>query len=97
MQCAVVVGDGTRWPARTMHRVECNQEVVMGAKIDRMKGTAQQIEGKLTGDKVRMAQGTVTRTKAKIEGGVTRIAGKVKSGVRQAEAEIRRAGRARDR
>jgi uncharacterized protein YjbJ (UPF0337 family) len=69
----------------------------MGAKTDKIKGRAQQIEGKLTGDKVRVAQGTVERTKGQIEGVVARFASKVKKGVRRAEAELRRAGSARSR
>jgi len=69
----------------------------MGAKSDRIKGTAKQIEGKLTGDKVRVAEGTVQRTKGDLEGAVARFAGEVKRSVRRAKAGLRSAGRSRRR
>jgi uncharacterized protein YjbJ (UPF0337 family) len=56
----------------------------MRAKMDKLKGSAKQIEGKLTGDKIRTAQGTVQRMKGEIEGVVGRIARDVKRGVRRA-------------
>lgn len=65
----------------------------MGATTDKIKGRAQQIEGKLTGDKIRMAQGTATRAKGKVEGAARRISRKVKAGVRRATAGMRRAAR----
>jgi len=61
----------------------------MGAKIDKMKGTAQQIEGKLTGDNVRVAQGSLTRAKGDIEGAVARVARSVKRRVSRVKAEVR--------
>jgi len=69
----------------------------MGAKTDKIKGKAQQLEGKLTGDKVRIAQGTVTLAKGQIEGVVDRFARNVKKDVRRAGAGLRRASRARTR
>ncbi len=60
----------------------------MGAIKDKIAGTAKKIEGKLTGDKVRQAQGTAQQAKGKIEEGVARVAGKVKAGARKLRAKI---------
>lgn len=54
----------------------------MGANTDKIKGTLKQMEGKLTGDKVRVAQGTVEKTKGDLEAAASRIARKVKRAVR---------------
>jgi uncharacterized protein YjbJ (UPF0337 family) len=40
----------------------------MGAIGDKIKGKAKQVEGRVTGDKVRETQGTVQKTKGNIEG-----------------------------
>ena len=40
----------------------------MGAIKDKLAGTAKKIEGKLTGDRVRTAQGSVQKTKGDVEG-----------------------------
>lgn len=40
----------------------------MGAIKDKLAGTAKKIEGKVTGDKVRTAQGSVQKTKGDVEG-----------------------------
>lgn len=50
----------------------------MGAKMDKLKGRLKQIEGKLTGDKVRMAQGTAEKTKGDVESAVSRIVRKTR-------------------
>ena len=69
----------------------------MGAKIDKIQGRAKQIEGKLTNDKLRMAQGTVQRKKGDVEGAFARVGRSVKRGVRRAQAELRGARRTRER
>jgi uncharacterized protein YjbJ (UPF0337 family) len=40
----------------------------MGAIGDKIKGKAKQVEGRLTGDRVRETQGTVQKTKGDVEG-----------------------------
>jgi uncharacterized protein YjbJ (UPF0337 family) len=40
----------------------------MGAIKDKIAGTAKKVEGRLTGDKVRSAQGSVQKTKGDVEG-----------------------------
>lgn len=40
----------------------------MGAIKDKIAGKAKQLEGRLTGDKVRQAQGSVQKTKGDVEG-----------------------------
>jgi uncharacterized protein YjbJ (UPF0337 family) len=53
----------------------------MGALLDKIKGKLMKGEGKLTGDKVRSAQGHVVEKKGKVKGaveeGVRRVKGKV--------------------
>ena len=44
----------------------------MGAIIDKIKGKLMKTEGRVTGDKVRSAQGKVVETKGKIKGAVDR-------------------------
>jgi uncharacterized protein YjbJ (UPF0337 family) len=77
-----------------LHRVG-EKEIPMGAIADKIKGTAKQIEGKLTGDKVRQAQGTVEKTKGKVEGAASRAVRKVKTKVAttRAKSRARRAAR----
>jgi uncharacterized protein YjbJ (UPF0337 family) len=65
----------------------------MGAKIDKLKGRAMQIEGKLTGDRIRVAQGTAEKTKGDIEGAASRIVRKVKGTVGRAKDAVARAVR----
>ncbi len=50
----------------------------MGSTGDKIKGKAMQVEGKLTGDKVRQGQGALKEAKGKVEAGVKRVAQKVK-------------------
>jgi uncharacterized protein YjbJ (UPF0337 family) len=61
----------------------------MGAISDKITGTAKKIEGKLTGDKLRTAQGTAQKAKGDVEGAISRVAGKVKAGVRNLRARAR--------
>ena len=44
----------------------------MGTTSDKIKGKAMQVEGKLTGDDVRMAQGVVKEKQGHAEGVVAR-------------------------
>ncbi|CAN5296817.1 hypothetical protein BH11MYX1_BH11MYX1_40810 [soil metagenome] len=69
----------------------------MGAIKDKIAGTVKQVEGKLTGDRVRSAQGTVQKTVGKIEGVAARAASKVKAGARRVEDKVRGASARADR
>ena len=61
----------------------------MGAIKDKIAGAAKEIEGKLTGDKVRQAQGGAQKTKGKIEAAASRAAAKVKAAGRRIEDKVR--------
>ena len=63
----------------------------MGAIVDKIKGRAKQVEGKVTGDKVRMAQGTVEKAKGDAKNMAARAARKVKGSVRKVKAKVQRA------
>jgi uncharacterized protein YjbJ (UPF0337 family) len=65
----------------------------MGTKIDKLKGRAMQIEGKLTGDRVRIAQGTAVKKKGELEGAASRVVREVKGKVRRAQDAVARAVR----
>ena len=69
----------------------------MGALIDKIKGKAKQLEGKLTGNNVLVAQGTAETAKGNLEGAASRVARKVKRAVRgvtsRAKAERARSDR----
>ena len=65
----------------------------MGATRDKLKGRGKQIEGKLTGDKLRTVQGTVQRKKGEIEGVASRAVRAVKARVRRAKKAVTRAVR----
>jgi uncharacterized protein YjbJ (UPF0337 family) len=69
----------------------------MSANRDKITGRAKQIEGKLSGDKIRVAQGTVQRAKGDIEDAMATFARDVKRGVRRAKAGLRSAERTRGR
>jgi len=69
----------------------------MTARTDKIKGRVKQIEGKLTGDKVRVAQGTVQRAKGDVEGAVANLGRGVLRGVRRAKDELSKASRRRPR
>ncbi len=66
----------------------------MGAKLDKIKGKAKELEGRLTGDKLRTAQGKATQTKGSVKGVAARVAAKVKAGIKRVKKEVR-AGRAK--
>ena len=61
---------------------------MIGAIIDKLKGKAKQLEGKLTGDKVRTAQGTVEEAKGDVEIGAAYVAGKVKRTASRAKRKV---------
>jgi len=50
----------------------------MGTTGDKLKGKAMQIEGKLTGDKLRMAEGVLKEKQGQVEGVVARAGRKLK-------------------
>jgi uncharacterized protein YjbJ (UPF0337 family) len=62
-------------------------EATMGSTTDKIKGKAMQVEGALTGDRIRSAQGVATEKKGDAKGVVERVGEKRK---RVAE-KIRRA------
>ncbi|HMG57754.1 MAG TPA: hypothetical protein VK601_29840 [Kofleriaceae bacterium] len=72
-------------------------ENVMGAITDKLKGKAKRLEGRLTGDRVREAQGAVEETKGKVEGAIAGLKDRVSAGVADARARraAKRATRAR--
>ena len=61
----------------------------MGAITDKVKGKLMKAEGKVTGDKVRSAQGSAMETKGKVRGAVESGVAKAKGKV----AEIKARGR----
>lgn len=68
----------------------------MGANSDKIKGKAKQVEGRLTGDRVREVQGTAEEIKGDVKAAVDRAVTRVKAGVTRTKAKIQRgASRAR--
>ena len=74
----------------------------MGSMMDKIKGKAKEIEGRMTGDKVRTAQGKVGQAKgqaksiaerasAKVKAGVGRVKSKMQHGRAKASARVNRA------
>ncbi len=59
----------------------------MGSIGDKIKGKAKQVEGKLTGDKLREGQGTVQKAKGDVEGAVARTKARAKARVNEARAK----------
>ena len=66
----------------------------MGSIIDKIKGKAKEIEGRVTGDKLRTAQGKATQAKGSAKGVAERASAKVKAGVSRVKGKMQR-GRAR--
>ena len=62
----------------------------MGAKLDKLKGKLKQIEGKLTGDKVRMAQGTVEKTKGDAKSAMSNVVRKTRRAANRVKDAITR-------
>lgn len=69
----------------------------MGAISDKLKGKAKQIEGRLTGDKVRETQGTVEKTKGDVEGKLegAKLRARAKIDEMKAKRAMKRASRTR--
>ena len=55
----------------------------MGTMTDKIKGKMMQVEGKLTGDKVRSAQGVLKEKQGQVEGVVARTDRKLKRAARK--------------
>ena len=66
----------------------------MGSIMDKVKGKAKEIEGRVTGDKVRTAQGKAGMAKGEVKGIAERAGAKVKAGVSRAKSKIQ-GGRAK--
>lgn len=62
----------------------------MGSIIDKLKGKAKEIEGRVTGDKLRTAQGKAGMAKGEVKGIAERAASKVKAGVSRAKSKLQR-------
>jgi uncharacterized protein YjbJ (UPF0337 family) len=65
----------------------------MGATSDKIKGKAKQVEGRLTGDKLREAQGAAQKTKGDVEGAASRAGRDIKRGARKVKRNIKSAMR----
>jgi len=63
----------------------------MGALTDKIKGKAKEIEGRVTGDRIRTAEGKAQKAKGDAEGAVGRVTDNVRGKVAKAKAKIRRA------
>jgi uncharacterized protein YjbJ (UPF0337 family) len=61
--------------------------------MDKIKGKAKQIEGRLTGDKLREAQGSAQKTKGDVEGAASRVGRDIKRGARKIKRGVKRAVR----
>lgn len=66
----------------------------MGSMLDKIKGKAKEIEGRMTGDKLRTAQGKAATAKGEVKGMAERASARVKAGVSRTKGKIQR-GRAR--
>ena len=62
----------------------------MGATGSKIKGKAMKAEGKITGDKVRRAQGHVVEGKGEAEGVVDRVARKARNAADRVRGKIDR-------
>ncbi len=60
----------------------------MGAIMNKLKGKAKQFEGRVTGDKVRTAQGTFEETQGDIGIAARGAVDKVKAGARKVAATV---------
>ena len=63
----------------------------MGAIKDKLAGSAKKLEGRLTGDKVRSAQGSVQKTKGDVEGKIDQL--KVRGRAKIDQMRIKRAAK----
>jgi len=65
---------------------------VMGSIKDKIAGTAKEVEGKVTGDKVREGQGAVQKVVGKVEGAAETVVDKVKQVGRDIADKVSDAG-----
>ena len=61
----------------------------MGEFIDKAKGKAKQVEGRLTGDRTREAQGVVDEKKGEAKGAFERVRQAVKDELRRPDGQRR--------
>jgi len=61
----------------------------MGKIIDKVKGKLMKAEGKVTGDRVRQAQGAVEDTKGDIKGGLAKVKRGVKRVMSKASSKVK--------
>ncbi len=61
----------------------------MGEFIDKVKGKAKQVEGRVTGNKVREAEGVADELKGKAKGAFEELKTTVKKAVRKDQASRR--------
>lgn len=61
----------------------------MGKIIDKVKGKLMKAEGKVTGDKLRQAQGAAVDTKGDIKGGIDKVKDGVKRAARKVSSKVR--------
>jgi len=59
----------------------------MGELIDKMKGKIKEIQGDLTGDRAKHAEGTLDEAKGKVKGAVEDVKERAKQAMDRAEAE----------
>jgi uncharacterized protein YjbJ (UPF0337 family) len=60
----------------------------MSAGKDKLKGTIMQVEGKLTDDPIRTAEGTLEKTKGNVEGVLARLRKRLKSAAHRVRAKF---------
>ena len=65
----------------------------MGAITDKIKGKAMKAEGRVTGDRIRSAEGSAVEGRGKIKGAVKRAGDKVARGARKVARKVKRATR----
>jgi uncharacterized protein YjbJ (UPF0337 family) len=59
----------------------------MGAISDKLKGKAKQVEGRVTGDKIRETQGTAEKKKGDVEGAVDRAKNRARAKIDEMKAK----------
>jgi len=69
----------------------------MGAISDKLKGKAKKVEGRVTGDKIREAQGKAEETKGGVEGAVDRAKYRARAKIDEMKAKraVKRGSRPR--
>ncbi len=63
----------------------------MGAITDKIRGKAKQIEGRLTGNKLRETEGHATEAKGDIKAAGRRVSNSVRAGMSRAKGKVQRA------